>query len=201
MLAVIADQARRSDKDIADVSLEQGQSGGQDEEPAPTQGERAMKACPDCAELVLEAARKCRYCGYRFDRPSSKAPQEGLFAHLLRRPAQHLTMIETLEQLGVELRPGERPVGLWLAQVTGVDGYVVLTDERLCFVMGLRHRNETRAPWQRPLTELEGAEISTHRRKATLVLRWRDSPAMSIDGLAQKDLQRRHSALLDRVSS
>jgi hypothetical protein len=183
------------------VSLEQGQSGGQDEQPAATQDERAMKACPDCAELILEAARKCRYCGYRFDRPSSQAPQEGLFAHLFRRPAQHLTMIETLQQLGVELHPGERPAGLWLAQVKGVDGYVVLTDERLCFVMGLRHRNETRAPWQRDLDELAGAEISTHRRKATLVLRWRDSPDMSIDGLAQKDLRRLHSALLDRVSS
>jgi hypothetical protein len=182
------------------VSLEQGQPGGQDEEPAATQDERAMKPCPDCAELVLEAARKCRYCGYRFDRPS-QAPQEGLFAHLFRRPSPHLTMTETLQQLGVELDPGERPAGLWLAQVTGVDGYVVLTNERLCFVMGLRHRNETRAPWQRRLVELAGAEISTHRRKATLVLHWRDSPAMSIDGLGQKDLHRLHSALLDRVSS
>jgi len=183
------------------VSLEEGQSGGQDQEPAATRDERAMKACPDCAELVLEAARKCRYCGYRFDRPPPQPAQEGLFAHLFRRPATHLTMTETLQQLGVELDPGERPVGLWLAQITGVDGYVVLTDERLCFVMGLRHRNETRAPWQRRLTELAGAEIAAHRRKATLVLRWRDSPAMSIDGLAQKDLKRLHSALLERVSS
>ena len=183
------------------MSSVEGQPGGQDQEPAATHDERPMKACPDCAELVLEAARKCRYCGYRFDRPPSRAPQEGLLAHLLRRPAAHLSMTETLQQLGVELHPGERPVGLWLAQVTGVDGYVVLTDERLCFVMGLRHRNETRAPWQRRLVELAGAEISTHRRKATLVLHWRDSPAMSIDGLGQKDLHRLHSALLDRVSS
>jgi hypothetical protein len=194
MLAVIADQPRRPDKDIADVSSEQGQ----DQEPSATHDERAMKACPDCAEMILEAARKCRYCGYRYD---VQPAQEGLFAHLFRRPAQHLTMTETLQQLGVELHPGERPAGLWLAQVRGVDGYVVLTDERLCFVMGLRHRNETRAPWQRPLTELAGAEIAAHRRKATLVLRWRDSPALSIDGLAQKDVQRLHSALLERVSS
>ena len=184
------------------MSLEEGHSGGQDQKPGATRDERAMKACPDCAELVLEAARKCRYCGYRFDRPSSQAQQEGLFAHLFRRPAQHLTMTETLEQLGVELHPGERPVGLWLAQVRGVDGYVVLTDARLFFVMTLRHQQAaTTAPWQRPLTELEGAEITTHRRKATLVLRWRDSATLSIDGLAQKDLHRLHSALLERVSS
>jgi hypothetical protein len=29
--------------------------------------ERATKTCPDCAETVLEAARVCKHCGYRFD--------------------------------------------------------------------------------------------------------------------------------------
>jgi hypothetical protein len=184
------------------VSPEEGQSSGQaDPEPAATADQRAMKPCPDCAEMVLEAARKCRYCGYRFDRqPTSQGPQEGLIAHLFRREPRHLTMAETLEQLGIELDPGERPVGLWLGQVKTVDGYVVLTDARLFFVMGLRHQKAS-APWQRRLDELAGAEITTHRWKATLVLHWFDSPELRVDGLARNDLHRLHSALLERVSS
>ena len=46
-----------------------------------------------------------------------------------------------------------------------------------------------------------GAEIASHRWKATLVLHWLDSSDLTIEGLAQKDLQRLHSALLDRVRS
>jgi len=30
-------------------------------------GEPLLKACPDCAEEVRVAARKCRYCNYRFE--------------------------------------------------------------------------------------------------------------------------------------
>lgn len=30
------------------------------------QQEPQTKACPDCAESILAAARVCRYCGYRF---------------------------------------------------------------------------------------------------------------------------------------
>lgn len=34
-------------------------------------GDGAFKTCPDCAEQVRTAARKCRFCGYRFDLDSN----------------------------------------------------------------------------------------------------------------------------------
>lgn len=34
-----------------------------------------FKTCPDCAEQVREAARKCRFCGYRFDVTSSASSE------------------------------------------------------------------------------------------------------------------------------
>ena len=60
------------------------------------------------------------------------------------------------------------PTGLWLGQVKGIDGYVVLTDARLVFVIGLRHQKGSPAPWQRRLDELAGAEITSHHWKAAL---------------------------------
>ena len=155
-----------------------------------------MKACPDCAELVLAAARKCRYCGYEFRPAPTPSASLGLFAFLMRRSAPPLTMAETLEQLGIELDPGERLDGLWLGRAYGTDGYVVLTDARLFFAGGLRRAPGNPRPRQHSLDELAGAEVATRHWKSELVLHWHDSPDMSIDGLAPKHLRQLHSALL-----
>lgn len=34
---------------------------------AVTEPSGKLKSCPDCAEDVREAARKCKHCGYRWD--------------------------------------------------------------------------------------------------------------------------------------
>lgn len=168
----------------------------------PAAGQRPMKTCPDCAELVLEAARKCRYCGYEF-RPAPAAPAPmppptapGLFGLLFRRSARPLTMEQTLAQLGIELDPGEQLTGLWLAQASGVDGYVVLTDQRLFFVTGLRRDPANPPPRQHSLDELAGAEVRSRHLKSGLVLRWHDSPDTSIGGMPLKTLHQLHQALL-----
>ncbi len=46
-----------------------GRNDARPHEPAstPRAAEPDLKACPDCAERVRSAARKCRYCAYRFD--------------------------------------------------------------------------------------------------------------------------------------
>ena len=188
------------------MSEEEGQPGPVPGD-APAGDQRPMKACPDCAELVLAAARKCRYCGYEF-RPApharpfgntGAASNGGTFASLLRRSAPQLSKTETLEQLGVGLDPGERLDGLWLGRAYGTDGYVVLTDARLFFVAGLRREPGDPPPRQHSLDELADAEVATRHWKSGLVLHWHDSPDMSIDGLAPKHLRQLHSALLAQL--
>jgi ribosomal protein L40E len=35
----------------------------------------STKVCPDCAESVQAAARRCRFCGYRFDALEARAAE------------------------------------------------------------------------------------------------------------------------------
>lgn len=40
--------------------------------PTPPPAPAAQKKCPDCAEMVLAEARKCRFCGHEFVAPATR---------------------------------------------------------------------------------------------------------------------------------
>jgi hypothetical protein len=95
------------------------------------------KQCPDCAEQVLAQARKCRYCGYRFDRRRSGS----LFGDLLdnlRNAAADGTLSQLLTDWGVALGDGEHVRFFRLVELDGETGYLLVTGSRLAFFASRR---------------------------------------------------------------
>lgn len=94
-----------------------------------------MKRCLDCAEYVRAEARKCRYCGYRFDVRKS-APSPNWLSSLsgpFKRQHNAETPVGLLAGWGVELPPDES-VRFWLlGLVSAGHGYLVVTDRRFMF--------------------------------------------------------------------
>jgi hypothetical protein len=183
------------------VSSDERSPGHEELQAAPAEDDRPMKLCPDCAESVLAAARKCRFCGYRFDEADAVARDHsaGGLLGLLRRSTPRLTMAGALNQMGAGLRDGEQPVGMWLGRVDGVDGYVAITDVRLFFVGSVGRPKGSLPAQERLLSELIHVEVLRRRRKPTLVIDWRCSSSTVISKLSAKDLPRLHSLLLAHV--
>lgn len=105
-------------------------------------GARETKQCPDCAETVLAAARKCRFCGYRFDAPRSGSAslleRLGLFKR--QRP---LEFGELLAEWGIELADGEATACFRYVVFDEQKGYLLVTDRRVVFVADHRRSQAT----------------------------------------------------------
>ena len=113
------------------------------------------KQCPDCAEQVLAAARRCRYCGYRFDRGGGAL---GDLLAGLRRDKQEVTLDTILADWGGSLENGEEARLFRLAELDGQLGYLLVTGTRLVFFAARGHsRHDTLV--ERSLDDISHARI------------------------------------------
>ena len=132
----------------------------------------AYKQCPDCAEQVLAAARKCRYCGYRFDgrRRSVGASLLGELLGGLRKDTTDVTFEEVLADWGMNLDEGEVVEWFRLADVDHNPGYLLVTSRRLVFFNQTSRTTHERA-FEYPLTLLSDVRLSGRGSKRRLELR------------------------------
>ena len=138
----------------------------------PDSSQPAYKQCPDCAEQVLAAARKCRYCGYRFDgrRRSGAGSLLGELLGGLRKDTTETTLEEILADWGTSLDEGESVEFFRLADVDHEIGYLLVTSRRLVFFRQISRTSHERA-FEYPLSLLTDVLISGRGSKRRLELR------------------------------
>lgn len=138
----------------------------------PTEAEHELhKRCPDCAEQVLAAARKCRYCGYRFD-TGRGARSVGTLAALipgLVRPTRRSTMPELLADWNVALQPEETVRVFSLAVADGRPGYLLVTGGRVIF-FAQRGRRDHEMYFAYATSAIRGATRRGPRWRRRLIL-------------------------------
>jgi hypothetical protein len=135
--------------------------------------DRPTKICPDCAESVLAAAQKCRFCGYRFDGRSATA--SGGVMGLLRRPDPAPTSVpELLQSWGIALHEDDGGATLCHGSIAGANGYIVVTECRFLFVPTIFGK-APQARREHLLSDLLRVHYRRQRLRRALFLEWRDT--------------------------
>ena len=137
-------------------------------------------------------ARKCGYCGYRFDAGPSR--HLNLLSFLLgnQHSTEQLTPVEMVRDWGVDLATDEPVALLAYGHVSARHGYLALTDRRFIF---LEHAggNAYRRLAEHPLGSLTGTDTSG----GTLRLVGNDYE-IAVHGLAPWALEQARGLLSDR---
>jgi len=128
--------------------------------------ERETKTCPDCAETVLAAARKCRFCGYRFDEPRPGAARSLLERLGISRRTRQASFDEVLADWGIEIGPGEETACFRYVAVDGQRGYLLVTDRRMLFIAD--HRRQQAPVFEHSRSQLTGVRAAHGGRRLTV---------------------------------
>jgi hypothetical protein len=152
-----------------------------------------MKQCPDCAEMVLEAARKCRFCGYRFDgaepAPCDEPPEDDmgiLGGLLLRRKPRPTTAPQIIKAAGADLEPDELISLFRFVRIDGADGILAVTSRRALFLEPAGRRHTVR--FDRPLGDVASTELARRLTGHRLHVRWVDGRSSEVLGLKRNEL-------------
>jgi hypothetical protein len=145
------------------------------------------KQCPDCAEQVLAQARKCRYCGYRFDR-RARSPLFGDLLGNLRKDAPDATLPRLLADWGVGLADGEKVRFFRLVEIDGQTGYLLVTGSRLVF-FAARGRSQYDQLLELPLARASTTPVHGRLRRRGLRLSGATFDHV-VRGSSRGDLQR-----------
>jgi ribosomal protein L40E len=160
--------------------------------------DQPTKTCPDCAERVLVAARRCRHCGYRFDRPEPEPGDEGLLSLIVRPKPRPTTIAAIVSRWGFELDDGEKAIELAIGKVDGVAGFVLVTDTRLGLFTGRgRAVSVTADP---PLNLIDDVEVIRRGFSRRLHVTW-GREAATIDNLSRAKFSRLRSLLEDALKA
>src|SRR5579863_808082 len=139
------------------------------------------KRCPDCAERVLAAALKCRYCGYRFEQASKTSGPS--LADLLRRPKSTTASLpELLSRWGTELAPEETVGYFGHCRLDTRAGYLLITTDRVAFFAG--RGQERIIDW--PRTAVSATLKRRTLRGAQLRFEAPGGAAATLDGFASR---------------
>jgi hypothetical protein len=153
------------------------------------------KQCPDCAEQVLAAALRCRYCGYRFDDGgNAHSPNLGRFRRRLKRDSRFATLAQMLATWGVSISAPEKIAFFCLADVDDQIGYLLVTSERFVFFSRISRR-EHRLLLEHPLSELAEVRVRGGHLRRHLEVQGSDRRYL-IRGLTAMELERVAAFLL-----